>query len=268
LAQLWYWGGIVGVVLGVLAVIASWQLLSSFGRSTSETLELLTTTLDTTVEGATTALETLALAEEGMVEAEIALEAAGGGLSQMSDVLTNTAFLLSANVPDTIDSITASFPGMIDTARVIDRTMSALSFLGIEYEPAIPLDESLAAVADDLVPLSEELRAQAVPLAEAANQLRVVGQSVDDVGESVTSMTEQLSGSRELVTSYQTAANDANRIVGEISASFDRQILIARILLITLGLMAIVMMSVPIILGNRELTEVIIETEPEVKTQA
>ncbi|CAN5297242.1 hypothetical protein BH18ACT5_BH18ACT5_03690 [soil metagenome] len=261
LAQVWYWGGIVGVVLGVLVVIASWQLLSSFGRSTTETLDLLTTTLQTTVEGASTALETLALAEEGMVEAETALAAAGSGLTQMSDVLTNTAFLLAADVPDTIDSITASFPGMIDTARVIDRTMNALSFLGIDYQPATPLDQSLAAVANDLGPLSEELRAQAVPLAGAANQLKIVGQSVDEVGASVRAMTEQLSGSRELVASYQTAANDANRIVSEISTSIDRQILTARILLIMLGLMAIVMMSVPIVLGKRELEEVLIEQE-------
>ncbi len=261
LAKVWYWGGITGVFLGILAMIASWLLLSSFGRSTAETLDLLTTTLATTVDGATTALETLALAEEGMLEAEIALGAAGGGLTQMSDVLTNTAFLLAGDVPDTIDSITAAFPGMIDTARVIDRTMNALAFLGIEYQPATPLDRSLAAVANELGPLSEELRAQSVPLAEAANQLRVVGQSVDEVGQSVRSMTEQLTGSRDLVTSYQEAANDANQIVAEISESFDRQFLLARVLLLALGLMAIVMMSVPIVLGRRELEEVLVEQE-------
>jgi hypothetical protein len=262
LAKLWYWGGMAGVVLGVVAVVSSWLLLSSFGRSTSETLELLTTTLSTTVDASTTALETLALAEEGMSEAELALDAAGTGLTQMSDVLGNTAFLLSGEVPETIESITASFPAMIDTARVIDRTMSALAFLGIEYSPAIPLDQSLGAVADDLGPLSEELRAQSVPLAEAANQLGVVGEAVDEVGANVSAITEQLAGSRDLVTAYQSAATDANRIVAEVSASFDRQILIARILLVALGLMAIVMMSVPIILGRRELEKVLIETEP------
>lgn len=268
LAKVWYWGGITGVFLGILAMIASWLLLSSFGRSTAETLDLLTTTLATTVDGATTALETLALAEEGMVEAEIALGAAGGGLTQMSDVLTNTAFLLAGDVPDTIDSITAAFPGMIDTARVIDRTMNALAFLGIEYRPATPLDRSLAAVANELGPLSAELRAQSVPLAEAANQLRVVGQSVDEVGQSVRSMTEQLTGSRDLVTSYQEAANDANRIVAEISESFDRQFLLARVLLLALGLMAIVMMSVPIVLGRRELEEVLVEQEEDLSLQS
>jgi hypothetical protein len=110
--------------------------------------------------------------------------------------------------------------------------------------------------------LSEELRAQSVPLAEAANQLGVVGEAVDEVGANVSAITEQLAGSRDLVTAYQSAATDANRIVAEVSASFDRQILIARILLVALGLMAIVMMSVPIILGRRELEKVLIETEP------
>jgi hypothetical protein len=180
----------------------------------------------------------------------------------MSDVLQNTAFLLAGDVPNTIDAITASFPAMIDTARVIDRTMNALAFLGVDYAPEIPLDQSLNAVADDLGPLSEDLRAQAVPLAEAASQLEVVGESVDDVGASVRLITDQLSGSRELVSSYQQAATDANRIVAEVSASFDRQILIARLLLIALGLAAIVMMSVPIVLGRRELDKAVSALPP------
>ena len=262
LARLWYWGGIVGVVLGIMALVAAWQLLSSFGRSTSETLQLLTTTLSTTVEGATTALETLALAEEGMSDAETALAAAGAGLEELGGVLTNSASLLGGDVPDTLDAITASFPAMIDTARVIDTTMSALSLLGVDYQPEVPLDQSLQAVAEDLGPLAEDLRAQADPLASAAEQVGVVGQSVDAVGVSVRAVTDQLAGSRELVTDYQQVAGEAEAVVAEVAASFDRQILTARILLIAVGLMAIVMMSVPIILGKRELEAALIESEP------
>jgi hypothetical protein len=251
LARLWYWGGLAGGVVAVAALAVGWQLLSGFGDSTSRTLGLLSTTLETTVESASTALETLALAEEGMEQTEIALGSAGTGLTQMSLVLADTADLLGSQVPDTLDAINASFPAMIDTARVIDTTMSALSFLGVDYSPDIPLDESLQAVSEDLEPLSENLRAQAGPLAAAATEIESVGRAVDFVGESVNSITQELAGSRELVTRYQTAAADATELVSDVSSRFAGQVTMARILLLTLGAAVLIVMTVPVVLGRK-----------------
>jgi hypothetical protein len=140
---------------------------------------------------------------------------------------------------------------MIDTARVIDTTMQALSFLGVDYSPAIPLDESLEAVSDDLAPLSENLRAQSGPLTAAAAEIESVGQSVDLVGESVNSITDELSGSRELVVRYQTAAADATELVSEVTASFNGQVLLARILLMALGVALLILMTVPVVIGRK-----------------
>lgn len=251
LARLWYWGGLAGAVVAFAALVVGWQLLSGFGDSTSRTLTLLNTTLETTVESASTALETLALAEEGMEQTEIALGSAGTGLTQMGLVLTDTADLLGSQIPDTLDSINASFPAMIDTARVIDTTMQALAFLGVDYSPAIPLDESLEAVSDDLVPLSESLRAQSGPLATAATEIESVGDAVDSVGQSVNSITEELAGSRALVTRYQTAAADATELVSEVTDSFKGQVTLARILLLTLGIAVLILMTVPVVLGRK-----------------
>ena len=251
LARLWYWGGLAGMALAFLALVVGWQLLSGLGSSTSRTLALLNTTLETTVESASTALETLALAEEGMEQTEIALGSAGTGLTQMGSVLTDSAELLGSQIPDTLDAINASFPAMIDTARVIDTTMQALSFLGVDYAPAIPLDESLEAVSDDLAPLSRSLRAQSGPLAAAAMEIESVGRAVDSVGESVNSITDELSGSRGLVTRYQTAAADATQLVSEVTASFNGQMMLARILLMALGLAVLVLMTVPVVIGRK-----------------
>lgn len=251
LARLWYWGGLVGTGIAFLALVVGWLLLSGFGDSTSRTLSLLGTTLETTVESASTALETLALAEEGMTQTEIALGSAGTGLAQMSGVLAETSALLGAQVPDTLDAINASFPAMIDTARVIDTTMQALSFLGVDYRPAVPLDESLEAVSEDLAPLSESLRAQAGPLAQAAMEIESVGEAVEVVGENVNSITAELAGSRELVTRYQTAAAEATEVVSDVSTSFNGQVTLARILLLALGAAVLILMTVPVVLGRK-----------------
>lgn len=252
-ARIWYWGGVIGFIAAGLTIIVGGQLLTGLGQSTSRTLTLLATTLETTVDSTTTVLDTLALAEEGMTQTEAALDSAGTGLTEMSAVMSETSALLGTEIPNTLDAITGSFPAMIDTARVIDRTMRALAVLGVDYEPAVPLDESLEEISAQMVPLSANLRAQSAPLATAATEIEAVGGDVDLVATSVRSITEQLTGSQELVVEYRQAATEASTLVTEVAANFDRQIALARILLIALSVAVLVAMSVPVVLGRQAL---------------
>lgn len=258
LARIWLLAGMVGLVATVLIVGLGWQLTATLRDSTERALDLLGATLETTSQTTTTAIDTLTLAEDGMLEAELALQAAGDGLSQLNDVMREMAFVLAGEVPATLEAVAASFPAMIDTARVIDRTMETLSFFGIEYEPEVPLDESLNAVEDQILPLAAELRAQAVPLAEAAGQIGTVGTSVETVGARVAEITAQLAGSRDLVREYERAATDAGALITDLRDRLDSQVLTARVLLAVLGLAALVLMSVPIALGRAALRKVVL----------
>jgi hypothetical protein len=211
----------------------------------------LATTLETTVESTTTAIETLATAEAAMAETETALTSAGAGLAELSGVMTEMSFLLGGDVPETLEAIEESFPAMIDTARVIDRTMSALSILGVDYSPEIPLDVSLEAVEDQLGPLAATLRQQAIPLAEAATEIETVGVSVGTVGERVNEITTQLTGSTRLVEQYQTAASEAGTLVDDLRGRLARQLAMARGLMVGMGLILLIVMTIPITLGRR-----------------
>jgi hypothetical protein len=252
-ARTWYWAGLVGLVAVATTTVVGWQLISAFSATGERTLDLIGATLRTTEQTTTTAIDTLSAAEAGMVEAEGALEAAGGGIERLSAVMQEMAFVLAGEVPATLEAVAASFPAMIDTARVIDRTMNALSFLGIEYAPDIPLDESLAEVEDEILPLAEELRSQAVPLAEATNEIRSVGESVDDVGQRVADITSQLSGSRDLIVEYQQSATEASALVIDLRDRLGSQIALLRVLLITMAVSGGIVMSIPIALGRNRL---------------
>jgi DNA repair ATPase RecN len=164
--------------------------------------------------------------------------------------MTEMAVLLGGEVPETLEAINESFPAMIDTARVIDRTMSALSILGVDYSPEVPLDRSLQDVEDQLGPLAITLRQQAIPLAEAASNLETVGGSVRTVGHRVNEITTQLTGSTRLVERYQAAASEASTLVEDLRERLLRQLALARGLLIVLGLILLVVMTVPIALGR------------------
>lgn len=253
LARFWVWGGWLGLAATVAAVVVGWQLTSTFRLSTERTLDLIAATLETTSETTTTAIGTLSVAEAGMVEAEFALEAAGSGLDRLSEVMREMAFVLAGEVPATLEAVAESFPAMIDTARVIDRTMNALSFLGINYSPEIPLDVSLSAVEDQIVPLAASLRAQAIPLAESAVEINSVGDSVATVGARVAEITTQLSNSQGLIEQYEQSATDASLLIQDLRDRLDSQVLLVRILLIALGIAGTVLMTVPVSLGRRAL---------------
>jgi hypothetical protein len=250
LSRLWFCTGWVGMAATIVGMVLGWQLLAAFSDSTRRTLDLMATTLETTVESTTIAIETLASARAGMAEAETALDSAGTGLEQLSGVMTEMAFLLGGDVPDTLDAIQDSFPAMIDTARVIDRTMSALSILGVDYSPETPLDGSLQAVEDELGPLAVTLRQQAIPLAEAAADIETVGTSVRTVGNRVNDITTQLTGSTLLVEHYQAAASEAGTVVDDLRERLVRQLALARALMIVLGLTLLGVMTIPITLGR------------------
>lgn len=266
LARLWLWGGLLGLAATIGAAAVGWQLTSTFRLTTDRTLDLIAATLETTSETTTTAINTLSVAEEGMVEAELALEAAGSGLDRLSEVMTEMAFVLAGEVPATLEAVADSFPAMIDTARVIDATMNALSFLGVNYSPEVPLDVSLSAVEDQIVPLAASLRAQAVPLAESAVEINEVGDSVETVGARVAEITSQLSSSRGLIERYEQSATDASALIQDLRSRLDNQVRLVRILLIALGLAGLVLMTVPIKLGRDALAVVTpppyVEVEP------
>jgi hypothetical protein len=265
LARFWVWGGWLGLAATVTAVVVGWQLTSTFRLSTEGTLDLIAATLETTSETTTTAIGTLSVAEAGMVEAEFALEAAGSGLDRLSDVMTEMAFVLAGEVPATLEAVAESFPAMIDTARVIDRTMNALSFLGVNYSPETPLDVSLSAVEAEIVPLAASLRAQAIPLAESAVEINSVGDSVATVGARVAEITTQLSNSRGLIEQYEQSATDASLLIQDLRNRLDSQVLLVRILLIALGIAGLVLMTVPVSLGRRALATVAHVPQAEVQ---
>lgn len=265
LARFWVWGGWLGLAATVAVVVVGWQLTTTFRLSTERTLDLIAATLATTSETTTTAIGTLSVAEAGMVEAEFALEAAGSGLDRLSEVMTQMAFVLAGEVPATLEAVAESFPAMIDTARVIDRTMNALSFLGINYSPEIPLDVSLSAVEDQILPLAASLRAQAIPLAESAVEINSVGDSVATVGVRVAEITTQLSNSRGLIEQYEQSATEASLLIQDLRDRLDSQVLLVRILLIALGTAGMVLMTVPISLGRRALAIVTQSPQSEVE---
>ena len=105
-------------------------------------------------------------------------------------------------------------PGIIRTGVVIDRTLSALSLIGVDYDPEVPLDTALESIRDSLRPLPDEIREQSLLLDEAAGDLARIAESSGNLAARLLEIRIDLLEAEDI-------ANEAARSVDEMSTRFD-----------------------------------------------
>jgi hypothetical protein len=253
LGRIWIFSGITGIVFSLVGTVAGWRLIGILEDSFERTFELTAATLKAASDTTATALVMLSAADEGLAEVERSLGTTTDGLERMATLTAELGIVLTVEVPGALDAITATMPAMIDTARVVDGTMRALSFVGVDYDPDIPLDESLEQVTAAVAPLAIELRAQAEPFTEVGLTLGSLGDSVSAVGEDVAVIGAEIDNSRGVLDQYETAAAEARSLVADLRTRFGGQMTMMRFLVAGLGVVALVMMTVPISLGREAL---------------
>ncbi|MGQ0848717.1 MAG: hypothetical protein ACT4OP_06310 [Actinomycetota bacterium] len=253
LARLWVGAGWLGVVLSFLGVMVGWRLIGLLEESFRRTSDLTNSTLEAASTATATALAILAAADDGLAQVEISLRTAGRGVERMAQLADDLAATLTVRVPATLGAVVGALPAMIDTARVVDRTMRTLAIVGVSYEPEIPLDRSLEEVQDNLIPLAGDLRAQARPMAEVADTLTGVGDAVVGVSADVAAIGVELSNSKLILDRYEITAQQATTLIADISGRLESQVRIMRLLVAGMGAVMLIVMTVPITLGRRTL---------------
>ncbi len=203
--------GIAGVVLGlVIALGAPFLIVSStteLGRITSTGISdeavRMTDALDAAVLGAVNGLES---AEAAVRSAAVAVAIAGKVTEDLEEVV-------SGRVASSLEAIQTSMPGLVSTANVVDNTMGALSWLGVDYDPEIPLDTSIELIAAELEGLPDALREQSPAMKDAANRLRQI--AVDMV---------MVAGDLDEVSDHLEEANSASSEIASVVSSFDEEL--------------------------------------------
>ncbi len=176
-------GSIVGLVLGLLMVNNLSDYLTQSVAVSESALGAVEETLNV--------LESVSVeVDEGIGAAAASIAAASDAVLTASGELDDVADFLDGELQASIETLLDTMPAAIQTAGVIDGTLNALSFLGVDYDPEQPFDASLMAAQDALeaippqltaqaeairalVPVSEQFAEDAAATAEAFDALRV-----------------------------------------------------------------------------------------------
>lgn len=122
-------------------------------------------------------------------------------LQNVDPLLTSVRGLLGEDLPATIDATETALLSAQQGAAAMDRVMRGLRLFGLDYNPELPLDQSLAATAEGLAPLPASLQAVEASLVTSQqdltgvrNDLTGVASDLDDLAVEMDRTADSLSG--------------------------------------------------------------------------
>lgn len=241
--------GYTGVAAALLVGVVGWVFA---GRATST----LTETLDPfgrIVNDLADAIEASQMLFDRTTEALESIEGATRSLvratDSVTDVITETADLAGGDIADSLDSAVESLPALVDTSRVIDRTMRALSFVGVDYDPAVPLDQSLAALQTSLSPIPGQIRDQAVLLEGVTNDLSGVADDGRRLSAVLLEARLDMAEAGRILSSAANNAQSATERFDSIQAEVTTYSTLARTAVVAAAVALMAAASAPLLLG-------------------
>ncbi len=223
LSRTWEWGGLGGMVLAALGgVVLTISTIGFFA-----TLDDAFAVSNDAVAAATATIDvvdnTLDIID-GLIESS--RELVDQGEQALQDVATVTAsaiVLMREDLPAQIDSMLVAMDGLIETARVVDNVLSALSLVGVDYDPEVPLDEGLKQVESSLAEIPLILEEEADQLFVLASSVVDLSVTVGDFDSTLTRLEVEVGRSRDAVEAYRDAAEAADDVIAEAAIDLTAQ---------------------------------------------
>ncbi|MGH8870509.1 MAG: hypothetical protein ACRDWS_00825 [Acidimicrobiia bacterium] len=228
--------GAVSLVTSVTGLVLGLLLVESVSTDLGDSVGWSQTALQAVEETLSLIQGVSAEVDDGLVLAADSISAASAGVEEASGQLEDVADFLDGELKANIEAVHGSMPAAIQAAGAIDATLSALSLLGVDYDPDEPFDVSLMAVEEALADLPAQLSAQA----EAIRALVPVSRQFADDGETLArsfdSLGTELSSSQEFVDSYRATLAQAQEVVDQTGSSMRASVWLIRLALVMMAL--------------------------------
>ncbi len=228
--------GIFGLVAAATILVVGWTLVGTATENFAAVLVLTDETLGS-------AEATLAVAEAVLDSAEEGLQTAAALAGDASETLTRVAAvtetvdeLVTEQVPDAIESVRSALRPLASTAAVVDGVMRALTLVGVDYDPQVPLGEAIEGLERELADIAPLLRSQSEPLAALGQDLGSFAGQADSVASQLEALTESIDETRVLIAAYDESLAEAQELVEEAAADLTSQRRLARAAVVALAL--------------------------------
>ena len=249
LARTWLIGGMIGAAAGIGAAVLAWSILGSTSTVSSRSVELADDLL-VSVSGTVVSVEDALLAvADGLRTSQQSAADAAITLTQLSALTSNLGELVSEDVPGSLDSVRASLAPIEATAGVLDGTLRALSFFGVDYDPETPLDEAIDDLERRLADIPADLRRQGPLIESAADSLNDFGSDTLVIADDFSELRRELRTTAATVAGYQGTIAEASALLDEVEASFTGQLDLLKWVAVAIAVALAITQTVPIAFG-------------------
>lgn len=201
--------GVVGIIASVVVGIGGWVVVDGMVSSADDTVRAASLVVDD-VGAATDAAAVSVSSMLAVVEdLETTARSSSRTLTTVDELVSEIGDQASGDIADSLESAVVAMPGLIQTGTLIDRALRALTLVGVDYEPDVPLDVALESLRESLAPLPRQIRDQAVLLEAAGHDLREISQAAGSLAASLLEIRIDLLEADRVVT---TAAADVDEV--------------------------------------------------------
>lgn len=241
--------GVVGAIASLAVGVVGWVLA---GRAVA-TVENVIAPTSGIVGDLADSIEASELLFERTTEAIESIETASRStvrtLTSVGAVIEETTEVAGEGVADSLDAAVETLPGLISTGRIIDNTMRALSFVGVDYDPDMPLDESLADLEASLAPLPDQIRDQVALLEGVRTDLEEISDDGRDLSGVLLETRLDMMAAERVLRSARANATAAAERIEEIEAGVDTYDTMARVVVVAASLALLAASLAPTLLG-------------------
>lgn len=249
LAWTWVAVGVVGAMLALVGSVMGYRFVATTTEAAIESIDLSVEVLTTVGETTAVLDATFGDVADGLRAVQRTLIDSSVTLTQVAKVTDDLGELLGRDIPESIEAIRRTMPSLIATAGVVDGTMRALSFVGVDYDPETPFDDALVEIDGRLGEIPETLRGQEAVLADVADQLSAFGGQTLVMGDDLAGIRGRLVESESLLDRYAASADEARELLGGLRSDLVTQGRIGRWLVLGLGLAVAVGQTLPVAAG-------------------
>ena len=249
LARIWLIGGIVGAVAGVVVAGFAWVVLGTAADASIRSLELasdVVLSVEGTVESVDGVLDDVS---DGLRTTQQSMADASVTLTQLSVLTSNLSDLVGEDIPASLDSVRSSLAPIRATAGLLDGTLTALSFVGVDYDPEVPLDEAIDDLDARLAEIPQRLRDQAPLIDSAAESLSGFGGDTLTIAQDLSDLRTRLSEASFTFGSYRQTVAEADALLADVESAVGSRLTVLRVAIVVLGLGLATTQTVPIAFG-------------------
>ncbi|HZD22625.1 MAG TPA: hypothetical protein VE569_04395 [Acidimicrobiia bacterium] len=243
--------GVVGVVAALVFGVVGWILVEQTTNRLSSALHPvsdLIVDISGTVEAGQTIVGRTITALESI---QSATAPSGTTLASVSSVIGSASDVVGGDLANGLEASVDTIPALVDTGRIIDRTMRALRLVGVTYDPEAPLDRSLAELEQALRPIPGQLRGQAETLEAVQTDIDRIAADADELAATLDlALTEMAEAGSVL---ELTAANidRASDGIASLREELEGYELLGRIVLVAVTVALVAAASGPLLIGLR-----------------